>query len=165
MSHIVTCPNCEHVFEVDELFEKCEGVIEKITGGHRTKTGSAGVDVIGLDGTSYQVKHSKIKKDNRNWEWEFSINHVEPDFAAVFGLYKTDEFLFLLDYATVKRMSSMRITPTRRNSIDSRRLHASYKINSWIWDYRVSPENFMARVAELKASQQLAMGFTKGLGD
>jgi hypothetical protein len=168
MSQIVTCPcGCNHTFEVDELFEKYEKIAAGLVNGKLCPRGTVGYDLIEQDGTTYQVKHSnaRMMKHGKHaiWGWDFRLNHISPDFCILFGVTQNEYFVFLVPYEKAKSMASYR----NPNSYDGPqlRLNAGSHYGSWIWDYRVSPENFMRRVAELKAAQQLSMMFSTGLGD
>lgn len=169
MSQIVTCPDCGHVFEVDELFEHCEKIVSELVNGKLAPPRTIGYDVIDQCGMTYQVKHSSfIHKNIRKngdihslFKWDVPTSKLFADFLVLFFLDKDNRStIFLLDRKHANK--HLLCTNPKKNKYS---IMAVISANGWIWNYRVSPENFMARVAELKASQQLALEFTQGFGD
>lgn len=162
MTQYISCPNCGHVLEVDELSEKYEKIISTLTCGKLTDKGSISIDVIGADNTTYQVKYATANK-KKQLAWYGGLNHVNPDFCALFAISKFDDVLFLIPFDVVLRRHC--IASVGHHGENTWVLNASMRYSNWIWDYRVSQENFMRRVAELKTTQQIAMSFTAGYGD
>jgi hypothetical protein len=167
MGQIVTCPcGCNHSFEVGESFERYEKIVADLVGGKTAPPRTKGYDVVGQDGrTTYQVKYTKkasnhggVGKNIPEFRWRFGNgNKLLADFLVLFAGTQQHEVMFLIEKETCNRKL--------RKSQDDYWVISAAGYKSWIWNYHVSSENFMERVAELKSIQQLSIQFTKGLGD
>lgn len=164
MSQIVTCPcGCNHSFEIREEFEEYEEMVAKIVGGKTMPPRTPGYDVIDPDGFTYQVKYTGCPiKDPRykceHWYWQFSNGHkLTADFLVLFAKDRSGNLsIFLMNKVTCKTFSPV--------GHDRFIMTGGIGKRSKIWDHRVSAENFMARVSELKKIEQLSLQFTQGLG-
>ena len=164
MSQIITCPcGCNHSFEISRDFEKYEMIVSRLTKGETAKKGEKGFDVIGQDGTKFQVKYSnEIKTSSGSqWIWHGNLSDVGCDFFVLFGIDKHNDFMFLIPETEIKKRALVRNHSNIKNS--QYQVGVSAGPNSWIWNYKVSPERFMTRLYYLKDMKQAEMIFSGGI--